>query len=278
MTSKNRKEDETRQAVRKEYGDIAARDDLGCCCSPVCCGDAPITAGDKLKSGDYPCNQISTKLGYSKSELESVPDGANMGLGCGNPQAIANLKPGETVVDLGAGGGFDCFLAAKQVGEKGRVIGVDMTPEMISKARVNAEKSEYKNVEFRLGEIEHLPIGDKTADVIISNCVINLSPDKPGVYRDAYRVLKPGGRIAVSDVVKLGKFPDEIKNNIAMLTACVTGASSIAEVEKLLSDAGFEQIQIRIKEGASEFIQDWAPGTKLEDFITSANIEAVKPG
>ena len=174
------------------------------------------------------------KLGYSKEDLAGVPDGANMMLGCGNPLALASVKPGETVVDLGCGGGFDCFLAAKEVGETGRVIGVDMTSDMITKARRNVEKIQTKNVEFRLGEIEHLPIADNTADIIMSNCVINLSPDKMSVYRDAYRVLKPGGRLAISDVVATAPLPDDIKNNLALLSACIGGAATIKDTEEML--------------------------------------------
>jgi ubiquinone/menaquinone biosynthesis C-methylase UbiE len=200
-----------------------------------------------------------------------------MGLGCGNPQAIANLKPGETVLDLGSGGGFDCFLAARQVGEAGRVIGVDMTPEMVSKARRNAEKSGYQNVEFRLGEIESLPAANDTADVIISNCVINLSPDKPRVFAEAYRVLKPGGRLAVSDVVAFAELPEDLRQDMALYTGCMAGASPVSEVEAMLHSTGFEQVRVAPKDESKSFIRDWAPGMPVTDYVVSSTIEAVKP-
>ena len=173
-------------------------------------------------------------MGYSEAEIAAVPDGANLGLGCGNPQAIAALKPGETVVDLGSGAGFDCFLAATQVGAQGRVIGVDMTHEMLRKARDNAAKLGAKNVEFRLGEIEHLPIADNAADVVMSNCVINLVPDKAQVYREAYRVLKPGGRLAISDVVNIAKLSPELASDPALLCGCIAGAAPAGQIETWL--------------------------------------------
>jgi SAM-dependent methyltransferase len=201
-----------------------------------------------------------------------------MGLGCGNPQAIAALRPGETVVDLGAGGGFDCFLAAKQVGCEGRVIGVDMTPDMLSKARANAVKLGANNVEFRLGEIEHLPVADNTVDVILSNCVINLSPDKAAVYRDAFRVLKAGGRLAISDVVAIAELPEAFENDVAALTGCVAGAAPVTTVERLLEEAGFVNICVRVQRQSHEFIREWMPGSRIEDYVASATIEATKPG
>jgi SAM-dependent methyltransferase len=183
-------------------------------------------------------------MGYSVQELESVPEGSNLGLGCGNPAAIASLKPGETVLDLGAGAGFDCFLAARKVGENGLVIGVDMTPEMIDKARDNAQKGSYQNVQFRLGEIEHLPVADNAVDVIISNCVVNLAPNKGDVMREAYRVLKPGGRIAISDLALRGELPKKIKDNMAAYVSCVAGAIHIDDYKKAVLSAGFRDVKL----------------------------------
>ena len=219
----------------------------------------------------------SLKLGYSEEELAVAPEGANLGLGCGNPQAIADLKPGEVVVDLGAGAGFDCFLAARAVGTEGLVVGVDMTPEMVARARYNARKAGYENVDFRLGEIEHLPVGDQTADVIISNCVINLSPDKPAVYGEAFRVLRPGGRLAISDVVATAELPPEWRDNMRLLSACISGASTVDEMGEMLRTAGFVDISINPKDRSREFIQHWEPGRKLEDYVLSADIRATKP-
>ncbi|HEX3046320.1 MAG TPA: arsenite methyltransferase [Bacillota bacterium] len=264
----NLENDEIRQAVRDNYGKVAESSGAGCCCSSSsCCSpkDSPTA------------EEISMALGYSNEEVSSVPEGANMGLGCGNPQAIASLKPGETVLDLGSGGGFDCFLAAKAVGQSGRVIGVDMTAEMVSKARKNAAQTSFKNVEFRLGEIENLPVADNTADVIISNCVINLSPEKERVFQESFRVLKPGGRLAVSDVVATAEMPDEIKQDIALYAGCVAGASLITEIEAMLKAAGFENIRLSPKEESREIVGSWAPGLHIEDYVVSATIEALKP-
>jgi len=200
-----------------------------------------------------------------------------MGLGCGNPQAIASLKAGETVLDLGSGGGFDCFLAAKSVGETGRVIGVDMTADMVGKARQNAAKMGAKNVEFRLGEIEHLPAADASVDVIISNCVINLSPEKKNVFREAARVLKPGGRLAVLDVVAIEILPERVKKDLSLISGCIGGAEKIEDIEKMLQEAGFEDINIQPKKESRESIREWVPGYNLEDYVASATIEAKKP-
>jgi ubiquinone/menaquinone biosynthesis C-methylase UbiE len=219
----------------------------------------------------------SARLGYSDEELHGVPEGSDLGLGCGNPQALAELRPGEIVLDLGAGGGIDCFMAARRVGEAGRVIGVDMTPEMVAKARANAEKGGYANVEFRLGEIERLPVADSTIDVVISNCVINLSPDKPSVYREAYRVLKPGGRIAISDVLATSELPDHVRNDLGLQTACVGGAVTIDDLTRLLTDVGFRKVAIRPKDESRQIVGAWAPGQGWEDHIFSASIQGEKP-
>jgi ubiquinone/menaquinone biosynthesis C-methylase UbiE len=215
-------------------------------------------------------------MGYSQEELTKVPEGADLGLGCGNPQAIAALKPGETVLDLGSGAGFDCFLAADQVGSLGKVIGVDMTPEMLAKARENARRGGYENVEFRLGEIEHLPAADNSVDVILSNCVINLSPDKASVYREAFRVLKPGGRLAISDMVATAEMPQTVQEDLACYCGCITGAISAADLREVVAEVGFESIQIKPKEESREFIREWAPEHRVEDYVVSATIEAIK--
>lgn len=259
--------DDIRRSVRESYASIAETSS-GCCAPPdaSCC--APQS---KAPTG------TARKLGYSDDELSAAPEGANMGLGCGNPTAIASLTAGETVVDLGSGGGFDCFLAAEKVGPTGGVIGVDMTPEMIEKARRNAETMGAANVEFRLGEIEHLPVADQTADVLISNCVINLSPEKAAVYREAFRVLKPGGRVCISDVVATGPLPDALRQDMIMVSGCIGGAAEVAEVEHWLEDVGFTDVRIDIKDESRAFIRDWAPGSGVEDYIASATIEARKP-
>ncbi|GIO37381.1 arsenite S-adenosylmethyltransferase [Paenibacillus antibioticophila] len=262
------KDDEIRQHVRNRYKQIAVENSSDTsCCSP--------------KSSAIGCcdisNEVSSKLGYSDKELSIVPIGSNLGLGCGNPQAIASLKPGEVVLDLGSGAGFDCFLASKQVGESGKVYGVDMTPEMVSRARHNAQTNGYNNVEFRLGEIEHLPISDNSVDVIISNCVINLSPNKSQVFHEAYRVLKPGGRLAISDIVATAEFPEEIKGDLDSLAACISGASTVDEVQAMLETSGFQNILVEPKEESRQFIKDWIPGENIEDYTSSAVIKAIKP-
>lgn len=258
------KNDSIRQAVREQYSKVAEGNACGTNPSS-CCGTTTNTV-----------NSISQTMGYSENDTCSVPEGANLGLGCGNPQAIANLKLGETVLDLGSGAGFDCFLASKQVGPKGKIIGVDMTPIMISKSRSNAEKGYYTNTEFRLGEIENLPVADNSIDVIISNCVINLSPDKEKVFQDCFRVLKPGGRLAISDVVAFAVLPDEIRNDLNLFTGCMAGASLITEIEDMLHSAGFVNVQVTPKDESKKFISDWAPGTQVTDYVVSANIEGIK--
>jgi SAM-dependent methyltransferase len=268
--SQQQKMDEIRQNVRESYAKVAEASNEGSCCGEAssCCGVSDDDAINTL---------ISTRLGYSEDDLNAVPDGADMGLGCGNPRAIASLKEGETVVDLGSGGGFDAFLSAREVGASGHVIGVDMTPSMISKARKNAEKGKFSQVEFRLGEIEHLPIADNTADIIISNCVINLSPDKQQVFHEAFRVLKAGGRLAVSDVVASTEMPEEMKNDPMLHAGCMAGAELIDDIHDMLKKAGFTDIRITPKDESREFIKDWAPGRGVEDYVLSAYIEAVKP-
>lgn len=252
-----------RGAVRETYGQVAQGGN-GCCTGSSCC-DPVVGTG------------ASARLGYSDTELAAAPEGADLGLGCGNPQAIAALQPGETVLDLGSGAGFDCFLAARAVGGSGRVIGVDMTPEMLSRARENAHKGDYRNVEFRLGEIEHLPVADDSIDAIISNCVINLSPDKAQVFREAFRVLKAGGRLAISDIVATAKLPETARQDLALYTGCMAGASLIDDLEAMLASAGFADIRIQPKDESREFIRHWAPGRRVEDYVVSASIEAVKP-
>ena len=209
--------------------------------------------------------------------LSSVPAGADLGLGCGNPQAIAAIRPGETVLDLGSGAGFDCFLAARQVGAEGRVVGVDMTPPMIEKARANARKVGATNVEFRLGEIEHLPLPDACTDVVISNCVVNLSAEKAQVYREAFRVLRAGGRIAISDVVATQPLPSHVAADLAAHAGCIAGATPVDELRSMLADAGFRDVRVVVRPESRVFIRDWVPGSGAEAYVASATIEAAKP-
>ena len=245
--------DAVRAQVRDHYGAIARAG-----CGPGCCGGP------------------STQLGYSPADQAAVPDGADLGLGCGNPTALAPLRPGETVLDLGAGGGFDCFLAARAVGPTGRVIGVDMTPDMVTLARANARKVEAANVEFRLGEIEHLPVADASVDVIMSNCVINLAPDKAAVYAEAFRVLRPGGRLAISDVVALVPLPPEVRAQAAAYTACVSGAEHIDRVRALLGELGYVDVAVDPVPTSAAIVDGWVAGASR--YIASATITARKPG
>jgi len=245
-----------KELVRSRYGSIAAN------ASASCCG---------------PEQAKAVRVGYSEDELNAVPEGANLGLGCGNPQAIAGLRPGEVLIDLGSGAGFDCLLAAKQVGPDGHVIGVDMTHEMLKKARENAARVGAGNVEFRLGELEHLPIADGIGDVIISNCVINLVPDKAQVFREAFRVLKPGGRLAIADVVNIKPLPEELASDKSLLCGCIAGAAPTTEVELLLRQAGFTDVSIAVKQESREYIETWAAGRGIENYVASAAIEARKP-
>jgi len=226
------KKEEVRKVVREGYAQVA-KSGSSCCApqNPSCCSSNVAT-------------DVSKRIGYSDQDIESVPEGANLGLGCGNPVAMASLKEGEVVLDLGSGAGFDCFLAANIVGKTGKVIGVDMTPEMIEKARENARQGSFENVEFRLGEIENLPTADNHVDVIISNCVVNLSPEKDRVFREAFRVLKPGGRLMVSDIVLLKELPDSIKKSVAAYIGCVAGASVKDEYLDNIKAAGFKEVTI----------------------------------
>ena len=249
--------DTVREEVRRRYGASASGE------SP--CADACCTSTDVID------------LGYSTEDTAAAPEAANLGLGCGNPLAIASLKKGQIVLDLGSGAGFDCFLAARAVGKTGSVIGVDMTQEMQTKARENAQRNGFTNVEFRLGEIEALPLADKSVDVVISNCVINLSPEKQRVFNEAFRVLKSGGRLAVADIVATAPLPEEIKTDWAAYTGCMAGASQIVELEQMLQKAGFKEIKIAPKDASRSFIREWLPGKRIEDYLVSATIEGVKP-
>ncbi len=262
----NCKED-FRAFIRKNYGAVALRgsESGGCCSGSNCCNATLLDI-----------SEISTRIGYSKEDLADMPSEANMGLGCGNPIAIASLKEGETVLDLGSGGGFDCFLARRQVGDTGQVIGVDMTPEMIKLARKNAEQSNFTNVEFRLGEIEHLPVADASVDVIISNCVINLSLDKAQVFKEAFRVLKPGGRLSISDVVATAPLPQNIKKDMTLITGCIGGAEYVDNIKSMLKEAGFRNIQMTPKNNSREIIQSWTVDTNIADYVASFIIEATK--
>jgi len=225
------KEKEIKKMVRQGYAEIAKQKRCSCAPASSCCGGNQAT-------------EISKSIGYSDKEMSAVPEGSNLGLGCGNPTALASLKKEEIVLDLGSGAGFDCFLAANQVGKKGKVIGVDMTPEMLDKARENAEKAGYRNVEFRLGEIENLPVADNTVDAVISNCVINLSTDKKQVFQEMFRVLKPGGRFMVSDIVLLHELPDFIKNSTAGYVGCISGAILKKEYLQIIKQAGFQDVNV----------------------------------
>lgn len=259
--------DEIRKMVRERYGAVAAEAaGGGTGGASCCCGKSAEAAGRK-----------SREMGYSDAQLAAVPEGANLGLGCGNPQALAEMRPGEVVVDLGSGAGFDCLLAAREVGPEGRVIGVDMTPEMLAKARENAAKVGAANVEFRLGEIEHLPLADASADVVISNCVVNLVPDKAQVFRDVFRVLKPGGRVAISDVVNIAPLPEDLKRDPKLICGCVSGAVPEGRVRELLAAAGFADIAVAVKPGSREMVAEWAPGRGVETCVASAMVSARKP-
>jgi len=271
---------DVKKTVREKYGSIAGNK-TSCCGpkAPSCCG---------ASSAD----EISRKIGYSPDELDAAPDGANLGLGCGNPVALASLKRNEVVLDLGAGGGFDAFLAAERVGNRGKVIGVDMTPEMVELARGNAEKAGCDNVEFRLGEIEHLPVADGAVDVVISNCVINLSVDKPAVFAEAYRTLRPGGRLLVSDIVLTGDLPEPVRESAAAYAGCIAGALFVEDYLEAISGAGFVDVVVVDKtsypvEGflndpviQEEMVEAGVTGEDVRragDVVLSVNVSAVKP-
>jgi len=264
MTTQMIDAETVKHAVRKAYGAIASGpvSSGGCCGGGSSCGTSTPAA----------------VLGYSADDEASAPEGANLGLGCGNPQAIASLKPGERVLDLGSGAGFDAFLAARQVGPEGQVIGVDMTPEMVMRARGNVRKTSYTNVEFRLGEIERLPVADGSIDAIISNCVINLSTDKPAVFREAYRVLAPGGRLAISDIVAIREVPEMLQADLNAYSGCVSGAAVITDTERMLREAGFDDVRIELRGDSESLLKNWAPGERAEDYVASAQITAVKQG
>ncbi len=278
--------DSTREAVRKGYAAIATAPagERTSCCGPSSCGAAPETGG---------ANDLYRELGYAEDDLTTSPHGANMGLGCGNPTALAGLQPGETVLDLGAGGGMDAFIAGRRVGPVGRVIGVDMTPEMVQRARRNLaqyrQRSGLDNVEFRLGEIEHLPVADSSVDVVISNCVLNLSPAKEQVWREIARVLRPGGRVAVSDLALVRPLPPALAARVEALVGCIAGAVSIAETHAMMERAGLTQIVLERRDGHVDAMTDWSdplyatllselpPGGKASDYVTSLGITARRP-
>ena len=253
--------DRTHEMVRKNYAK-AVRIGTGCCSGG--CGCSQDTGAHALI------------LGYDTEDLGVASGAAASTLGCGNPQAIASLRPGETVLDLGSGAGFDCLLASRQVGPAGRVIGVDMTPEMLEAAWVNARMSGCENVEFRMGAIERLPVEDDSVDVILSNCVINLSPDKRSVFAEAYRVLRPGGRLAISDVVGIKPLPESVSQDSAAYCGCVGGAAQIGELEEVLRAVGFECVNVKLSDGSAELIDSWFPGSHFGDYVRSAEITAVK--
>ena len=257
-----------RTVVREKYGAIAEGQKVGgggCCGSECGCG----SGGDVL-----------AQIGYTDEQAAAIPDGANLGLGCGNPLAHADVKPGETVLDLGSGAGIDCFLAARETGPTGRVIGVDMTHAMIEKARANQTKSKFANVEFRLGEIEHLPVADASVDVIISNCVVNLSPDKPQVFREAIRVLKPGGRMLVSDIVLTRPLSPEQEKNVDLYVGCVAGASLKHDYLAMMRGAGFRDVEV-VNEAAytvgSDELAEGSPEHDAFSAVVSVKVRAVRP-
>jgi arsenite methyltransferase len=274
---------QVRDKVRDGYAAIAKSQQSSCCGPSSCCGADTSEAA----------TQLAVEVGYDLEEIQALPDGANMGLSCGNPVALASLKPGEVVIDLGSGGGFDVFIAGRKLGPTGRAIGIDMTPEMLAKARANTaayrERTGLDNVEFRLGEIEHLPAGDNTADVVISNCVVNLSPAKAQVWREIARVLKPGGRVAVSDIALLKPLPPPVAEMVEALVGCVAGAVLVEETRQMARDAGLAEVTLTTKDDYVRSMTQWQdplyqkiaaalpPGESLADYVTSLEIAARKP-
>ncbi|MBL9199347.1 MAG: arsenite methyltransferase [Opitutaceae bacterium] len=266
-----------RDYVRARYGAIAEQAGADCGCGPACCAaEAPADAGCCAPSCCAGEQSYGEKLGYSAAELSAAPAGADLGLGCGNPIAIASIRPGETVLDLGSGAGFDCLLAARQLAGSGRVIGVDMTPAMITKARANVAKTEWRNVEFRLGEIEALPVADASVDLIISNCVINLSPEKERVFREAARVLKPGGRLAIADIVATRPLPAAMHRQLAAIGACIGGAALVDDLRAMLAAAGFAHVEVALRENSRALINEWVDGQEAGSYVVSAIITATK--
>jgi SAM-dependent methyltransferase len=274
---------QVRDKVREGYAAIANSEKSSCCGPSSCCGADTSEAA----------NQLAVDVGYDLDEIQALPDGANMGLSCGNPVALASLKPGEVVIDLGSGGGFDVFIAGRKVGQRGRAIGIDMTAEMLAKARRNTaayrERTGFDNVEFRLGEIEHLPTGDNTADVVISNCVVNLSPSKAQVWREIARVLKPNGRVAVSDIALLKPLPPQVAEMVEALVGCVAGAVLVEETRQMARDAGLAEVTLTTMDDYFRSMTKWhdplyqqiaaalPAGETLSDYITSLEVTARKP-
>jgi len=260
-----------REFVRERYGAIAEQDDTaaGSRCG---CGDRESSCcGGAAEAED------AEKLGYAATDAAGVPAGADLGLGCGNPLALASIQPGEAVLDLGSGAGFDCLLAARQLHGTGRVIGVDMTPPMLAKARRNAAAAGLANIEFRLGEIEHLPVADASIDLVISNCVVNLSPEKAQVFREAFRVLKPGGRLAIADVVATKPVPARLRQKLEAIGACVAGAALIADLKSMLGEAGFRRVDIQPRETSRRIVAQWTEDRAVADFVVAAYLTAYKP-
>ena len=271
--TKNRSDQDQLNIVRSRYAAIATGK------ASSCCGDTAAVEGSCGNSSPFApaeldLREVARQLGYTEQQLAALPENENLTLGCGNPLTAVLIEPGMTVLDLGSGAGFDCFIAAQQVGPEGRVIGVDMTPEMLARARANA--ADKPHVEFRLGELEHLPVADNTVDVIMSNCVVNLVPDKAQVFREAHRVLKPGGRLAISDVIRHADFPPEVLERDTSLSACISGAATVTEIEGYLREAGFDDVRVVVNERSGEFIQDWDPGSSAEKYVRAALIEARK--